>query len=44
MSECDREASKTGQTWPTRGCCAMEKEKENTVSIISKMYEALTLL
>jgi len=44
VSKYDREASKMEQTWPTRGCCAIKKEKENTLSIISEMYEDLTLL
>jgi len=44
MSEGDREASKMGQTWPTKGCFAVEKEKENTFSIIPEMYEDLILL
>ena len=26
VSECDREASIMRKPWPTRGCCAMEKE------------------
>jgi hypothetical protein len=41
--EWDLEASKMGLTCPT-GCCAMEKEKENTFSIIPEMYVDLTLL
>jgi hypothetical protein len=44
VSECDGEASKMGRTWPTRGYCAMEKEKENTLSIISEMYDDLSWL
>jgi len=27
-TECDREAS-TMRSWPTRGCCAMEKNNNN---------------
>jgi hypothetical protein len=28
VPECDREASITRRPWPTRGCCAMEREGE----------------
>jgi hypothetical protein len=36
VSECDHEASKMRRTWPTRGCCAMEKEKEKTLAIVAE--------
>jgi hypothetical protein len=29
-NECDREASITSTPWPTRGCCAIEKENGTT--------------
>jgi hypothetical protein len=33
VSECDREASIMRGPWPTRGCCAMEK---NNISIVGR--------
>jgi hypothetical protein len=34
VSEYDREASVMRRTWPTRGCCATEK---NNISIVSRI-------
>ena len=33
VSECDREASIT-RSWPTAGCCAMEKNRRQGMSLV----------
>jgi hypothetical protein len=32
ISECDREDSLMGKPWPTKGCCGVEQNTQNSVS------------
>ena len=42
VSECDRKGSIMRRSWPTRGCCAIQKKKKKSCSLHIRNRHAIS--